>query len=152
MIDLPWTHGEARLVSFTLAEMHHLLGMLRELGTGGEAIMYHMGYRAGAALAEKLTGYYETGRQALECLLLFHESLGRGRFRIREYREGEVCIVEARELVECIGVVSDRPTSHMFRGLLAGFLSKLWGVDVKVVETTCIATGDPYCEFLARPR
>ncbi len=152
LIDIPLTQGEARLVSFTLAEMHHLLGMLRELGTGGEAIMYHMGFRAGAALADKLVSCYETGRQALEYLLLYYESLGRGRFKIREYEEGVKCRVEARELIECVGVVSDKPTSHMFRGLLAGFLSKLWGRDVKVVETTCIAMGDPYCEFLAQPR
>lgn len=114
--------------------------------------MYHMGFRAGATLAEKLASCYETGRQALEYLLLYYESLGHGRFKVIEYEERAKCRVEARELVECIGVVSDKPTSHMFRGLLAGFLSKLRGRDVKVVETTCIAMGDPCCEFLAQPR
>ncbi len=149
LLDLPLTHGEARLVVFTLREVHSLFSMLRELGAGGEAIMYHMGLRAGEALAESLSRCFESGRRALEYLLLYHESLGHGRFELERYVDRAYCRVVVRELMECLGVGSERPNSQLFRGLLAGFLSKIWGEKVRVVESKCIARGDPYCEFEA---
>ncbi len=38
-------------------------------------------------------------------------------------------------------------TSHYFRGMISGFVSKIAGKDLVFVETKCIAKGDPYCEF-----
>jgi len=38
----------------------------------------------------------------------------------------------------------------MLRGLLAGFLSGYWNIDVYHIrpeETKCIARGDPYCQL-----
>ena len=150
LLDLPFTHGEARLVVFTLEEMHDLFKVLRELGGGGLAIMYHMGFRAGEAIAARLSGYFENGKKALEYLLLYYESLGHGRFKLKSYIDGVYCRIVVRELVECIDVNSDKPNSQIFRGMLAGFLSKLWGREVKVVEMKCIAKGDPCCEFEAK--
>jgi len=150
LLDLPFTHGEARLVVFTLEEMHNLFKVLRELGGGGLAIMYHMGFRAGEAIATKLSGYFENNKKALEYLLLYYESLGHGRFKLESYIDGVYCRIVARELLECIDVSSGEPNSQLFRGLLSGFLSKLWGREVKVVETRCIAKGDSCCEFEAR--
>jgi|GEM_PF-371927 predicted hydrocarbon binding protein len=42
---------------------------------------------------------------------------------------------------------SSKPQSHLFRGLLEGFFSSLFGVEMEAKETKCIAKGDPYCEF-----
>ena len=150
LLDLPFAHGEARLVLFTLEEMHNLFKVLRKLGAGGLAIIYHMGFKAGEAIATKLSGYFEDGKKALEYLLLYYESLGHGRFRMKSYVDGVYCRVVARELLECIDVSSGEPNSQLLRGILAGFLSKLWGREVKVVETKCIAKGDPCCEFEAK--
>ena len=150
LLDLPFTHREARLVVFTLEEMHDLFKVLRELGGGGLAIMYHMGFRAGETIAAKLSGYFENNKKALEYLLLYYESLGHGRFKLESYIGGVYCRVVVRELLECIDVSSGEPNSQLFRGILAGFLSKLWGREVKVVETKCIAKGDPCCEFEAK--
>ena len=149
LLDLPFTHGEARLVVFTLREMHSLFRMLRELGGGGLAIMYHMGLGAGEALAESLSQCFESRRRALEYLLLYHESLGHGRFELKKYIDRAYCRVVARELAECLGVSSGKPSSQLFRGVLAGFLSRLWRTRVYVKETRCVAKGDPYCEFEA---
>ena len=42
---------------------------------------------------------------------------------------------------------SSEPQSHFIRGLLAGFFSSLFKVEMEAKETKCIAKGDPYCEF-----
>ena len=150
VVDIPFTHGEARLVAFTLKEIHDLFSMLRELDGAGIAIIYHMGFRAGEALARRLSDVFRDNRRKLEYLLLYYESLGHGRFRLKSYMEGTYCRVLAWELSECMGVKSGSPNSHLFRGLLAGFLSNIWEGEVQVLETRCIAIGDPYCEFEAR--
>ena len=147
LLDLPLTHGEARLVVFTLEDIHHLFEMLRELGDGGLAIMYHMGYRAGKALAKRISPYFKDNKRSLMYTLLYNESLGHGRFKLEEYIERAYCRVVARELSECLEVKSDKPNSQLFRGILAGCISELWGEEVEVRETKCIAMGDPYCEF-----
>lgn len=150
LIDLPFTHGEARLVVFTLEDMHRFFERLREIGPGGLAILYHMGFGAGEALAERLAKCFTDNKKALEYVLLYYESLGQGRFKLKSYVEGVRCRIEARELAECIGVTSNEPNSQLFRGLFAGLLSRLWKSDVEVVEVKCIAMGDPHCEFEAR--
>ena len=150
LIDIPLTHGEARLIVFTLEDIHRLFERLRKIGPGGLAIMYHMGFGAGEALAERIARCFKENKRALEYVLLYYESLGQGRFKLKSYIEGVRCRVEARELMECIGVTSNQPNSQLFRGLLAGLLSGLWKSDVEVVEVKCIAMGDPHCEFEAR--
>ena len=150
LIDLPLTHGEARLVVFTLEDIHRLFERLREIGPGGLAIMYHMGFGAGEALAERIARCFKDNKKALEYVLLYYESLGQGRFKLKSYVEGVRCRIEVRELMECIGVTSNEPNSQLFRGLLAGLLSRLWKSDVEVAEVRCIAMGDPYCEFEAK--
>ncbi len=152
LLDLPLTHGEARLAVFTLEDMHYLFGMLRELGDGGLAIMYHMGLRAGEALAEKVSSYFNDNKRSLEYMLLYNESLGHGRFKLERYIDKAYCRIIVKELLECIGVKSEEPNGQVFRGMLAGFLSKLWGREAKVVETKCITTGDSYCEFEAKTK
>ncbi len=152
MVDLPLTHGEARLVAFTLADMDRLFSLLREAGSGGLAIMYHMGFRAGQALADKIGSYYGDGLRATRHMLLYYESLGHGRYVLKEYFEGRRCRVVVEELVECVNSKTGAPSSQLFRGVLAGFLSELWGKKVDVKEVKCVAAGDPHCEFLAEAK
>ena len=42
---------------------------------------------------------------------------------------------------------SSEPQSHYIRGVLDGFFSSLFKVEMEAKETKCIAKGDPYCEF-----
>lgn len=147
LLELPLTHGEARLTTFTLEEMQDLLDMLRNLGTGGKAIMFNMGYRAGYSLASRIKDLFSSNREALEYMLLYHESLGHGSFKIKRYVDGYEAVITAKELFECVGLKMPEPNSHLFRGVLSGFLSKLWNTKVEVKETKCAAKGDEYCEF-----
>ncbi len=150
LLDIPLTHGEARLAVHTLDDLHYLFSLLKELGAGGLAIMYHMGFRAGSALAERISPYFKDNKKALEYALLYYESLGHGIFEIEKYIEGSYCRIKAREMLECLSVKSEKPNSQIFRGLLAGFLSKLWNEEVHVKEVKCITLKDPYCLFEAK--
>lgn len=152
VIDLPLTHGEARLAVLMLDDVHHLFDMLRGLGTGGLAILYHMGLRAGRALAGKVSPYFKDNRRSLEYMLMYYESLGHGRFRLKDYVDGAYCRVDVGELLECIDVRGEGPNSQLFGGMLAGFLSELWGRGVEVAEVRCIALDDKVCEFEVRAK
>jgi len=152
IVSLPFTHGEARFVVFTLEQMNSLFKMLRELGSGGLAIMYHMGFEAGKSMAIRLKGHFRTNESTLRYILLYLESLGHGTFSIEEYNEGRNCRIIAHNLLECIDVRSDRPNSQLCRGILAGALSALWNKEIEAIETKCIAMGDPYCEFVIRSK
>ena len=37
--------------------------------------------------------------------------------------------------------------SQLIRGHISGFLTGLLKINVRAIETKCIAKGDPYCEF-----
>ncbi|RLE65978.1 MAG: hypothetical protein DRJ38_02895 [Thermoprotei archaeon] len=147
LLESPLTHGEARLVAFTLGEIQDLFGMLRNLGSGGKAILFNMGYRAGYNLADRIAKFFKSSERALEYMMLYHESLGHGRFEILKYIDEVECIIRADELCECMGVKAKEPNSHLFRGILTGILSRLWKNKVLVEEVKCVAKGDDHCEF-----
>ena len=46
----------------------------------------------------------------------------------------------------------NEPIDHLWRGLTAGCASAAFREDIDWIETKCIATGTPYCEFLFKPR
>ncbi len=48
---------------------------------------------------------------------------------------------------------SKYPVCHVLRGAMAAGASAIHGkLDIDAVETKCLAKGDPYCEFLIKPR
>ena len=135
---------EARPIVLTLEDFRSSLSGFRELGSGGLAIMYYMGYKLGETLADRIRG---EGRRALEQLLTYCESLGYGEFELVSYEDRSYCRVRAKNLFEC---TKGSRGSQIFRGMLSGFLARVWRKEVGVVEVACAARLDPYCEFEAR--
>jgi len=144
VMKLPLLPEEARLVALTLRDLRSSLSGFRELGSGGLAIMYYMGYKLGEELADRIRG---EGRRALEHLLAYCEGLGYGEFELVDYEDRSYCRIRARGLFEC---VRGGRGSQIFRGMLSGFLARLWKREVRAVEVACAARLDPYCEFEAR--
>ena len=61
--------------------------------------------------------------------------------------------IHVREGFECASSnnPSGRRRSHFIRGLIAGWFSRLFESRISVVETECVARGDPECVFQIRP-
>lgn len=47
---------------------------------------------------------------------------------------------------------SSKPVDHIWRALTAGGQSRIFDKEMDWVETQCVATGAPFCEFLFKPR
>jgi len=116
------------------------------MGEPGYALLFHLGHAMGKSHAKKISKFFPK-YELFSYLLLNYQGMGLGEFSIAKYIERHECIIEAKDLFECIGVASDKPNSHLFRGILSGILSELWGEKVEVVEEKCIAKGDSKCVF-----
>jgi predicted hydrocarbon binding protein len=148
VLEAPLVWEEAILLAFPLGEMCSIFSMFGELGSGGEALAYHMGFKAGERLHERMVSQYMDSKEILEHFLMFNEGLGRGSFKIKEYEEGKYCTIQVKDfLLEYLGTSEARIGNSLFRGLLAGLFTKLWNTQVKIEETKCITKGEPYCEF-----
>ncbi|RLE79349.1 MAG: hypothetical protein DRJ52_08590 [Thermoprotei archaeon] len=146
IIERGFTHGEARIIAFPLEDLHNILASIKSMGEPGYALLYHLGFNMGKDYVKKVSLFFSR-YDLLKYLLLCYQGMGFGEFNVSKYVEGKESIVEARDLFECIGVASSEPNSHLFRGILAGIFSELWGDKVKVIEEKCIAKGDSKCVF-----
>lgn len=45
-----------------------------------------------------------------------------------------------------------KPCSHFIRGIIAGYLTAVLDIKMKVEETKCVAKGDPNCTFEANQK
>ena len=148
------TIADERSVIFRRTIYEAFLKTVREFfGTGGGALLYHIGSVIGRKAFEnhiKITG------GEFKKLLTVSEALfkasGFGEAKIIEVdiksKQGKVKI---KNNFECeLFKNANEPSSHFVRGLWAGWFEKLFGKEVKAIETKCIAKGDKYCEFEIR--
>ena len=125
--------------------------LVETFSSGGRAILFDMGERAGASAAERLKNLYGlSGRELFETFLALHAAAGWFNYELIEYNEDTVRL-RLYENFECMPMAGklDRPTSHLVRGAIAGVLHRAQGREFDVVEVKCLAKGDAWCEFLA---
>jgi predicted hydrocarbon binding protein len=60
--------------------------------------------------------------------------------------DGKLVYIE-KTCAICYGRTSDRPVCHLYIGSIGAAVKWATGRDYAVVETHCIAKGDPYCRF-----
>jgi len=151
----PLVVGKRRAVIFRRRVYESLFKGVREkFGTAGEAMLYYQGYAVGQRTCQ---AYREdTGIEEPEALV----GLGKAYFKTSgwgildvvnlnvEKGEAQVRIYESFECES--GKDSETPYGHFTRGILAGFFSNIFQRESKAVETKCIATGDPYCEYTVK--
>ncbi len=161
IIELPLNVDEARIVGITLLDFYYFFGKLEEMGTAGEALLFHIGYNAGSSLARDAIKSIKTKQRAVEYLKMYFESLGLGLLHIVHYVEGKEAVIRIYDNVECSAMrrktvlkpeIKESHTSNLIRGLMAGFFEKIFEKPVSVIETRCIVRNSPYCEFVIRPR
>jgi len=52
---------------------------------------------------------------------------------------------------ECRGIKSNKPCCFFLSGFIEEIIRRLFNLNVNVIETRCIATGDEFCEFKVTP-
>jgi predicted hydrocarbon binding protein len=153
----PLTAAGVRSIIMRQPGYRELLVGLREwFGAGGEAFLYHVGYRTGLAFGEL---HRETAvRLGITDPIQIYENISRVMFQwagfgILDVKNltpdgGEILV---RDSFECeLGKGRVIPYSHFVRGIIAGILSELFGRTYNVIEASCIAKGDPVCSFVAK--
>ncbi len=135
------------------------LGFRERLGSGGEAMLYHLGLEAGRNRAEYIDRMaaeigIEGLREKVEIVSGVFRSLGYGIMELIDLREDPpYANIRLHGSIECeLGRGAGRPFSQFLRGAIAGFASALFNTNMFALETRCIAQGDPYCEFEVTPR
>jgi len=136
----------------TLAESFNRL--YEKFGSGAGFILYEMGMAAGENRVESVYERYDADKlTALKVILAERAAKGWGIPEIEDFDEEKIRVtVTVEELFECLPFRGKykQAKSHFFRGYLAGVFSRLFNKNISVIETECIAKGDPNCKFISQ--
>jgi predicted hydrocarbon binding protein len=154
-ISFPVMLGPHRAIIISEPSLRGLfIDFRRHLGTGGDAMLYHLGREVGMKRALHISlEADEIGARSMEEKFTIGVriimALGYWVLEILELREDPPYLrLRIRNCIECeLGMGADRPFSQFVRGILDGFASRIFGRGMFAEETRCIAQGDPYCEF-----
>jgi predicted hydrocarbon binding protein/predicted amino acid-binding ACT domain protein len=149
----PLTVGPVRVVVFPLPVLVAMVKNLRTSlnPTAVQTILWYMGKEVGSSMKEGHERAF-AARDIDSVLALLRADLALLGWSLVEIvnldEEKRSATLRLFDNWEC-GMFkgSSEPQSHLIRGLLAGFFSSLFKVEVEAKETKCIAKGDPYCEF-----
>jgi len=127
-------------------------GLRLKWGDVGKMFLYHQGAEVGKHLYNDYRKYVTSAHEMLTMFAAFLKAVGWGIIEeIKQYED--LYIIRGHNNLECyLNKPSNEPSGHFSRGVLAGLLSELTGREMVVDEVKCIAKGDPYCEFVAKPK
>jgi predicted hydrocarbon binding protein len=122
-----------------------------KIGFGFGGILYRAFFEAGREEYENFYSKIATSKE--ELVMLLEETIrlmGYGILKTVKLTDDRAvfCIHDNVECKSLMGV--EGAENAMLRGLLAGWLSGYWGVDIYFIrpkETRCIIRGDPYCQL-----
>ncbi|RLF03123.1 MAG: hypothetical protein DRJ59_01580 [Thermoprotei archaeon] len=120
-------------------------------GTGGGAMLYYIGTAIGKRVFEdhfrRASGDIGKLRAINEALF---KAMGFGTLRIVSLDlRNKYATLRIENNFECeLFMGRGESSSNLVRGMLNGWFSSLFKTDVRIIETRCIARGDPYCEFV----
>jgi predicted hydrocarbon binding protein len=144
--------GSIRGIIIGKANMEGIIeGIKEEFGEEvGNTFLFRMGHEIGRKayklFAEKLGIHsFDESMEVIKAL-----ARGAGWCDIKEViRRDDKIIIRVEHLWECElqKGKTDKPASHLVRGIYVGLLKEFLKKDLKSRETKCIALGDPYCEF-----
>ncbi len=133
-------------------------GFRERFGQVASSFLYHIGFEAGRKAYENHRRIISEAHKGAEKVLPFAKELfkqvGFGTIDIVEIDFlNRTALIRVHNSFECeLFKGTGMTESHFIRGLIAGFMSSLFGVKVDVEETKCIAKGDPYCEFIVKQK
>lgn len=137
----------------------HFTNMLNALkdswGNAGATTLYYIGKMAGQDSYNALTKISNLkGKELVKLELTLGKSYGWwSKWEVSEFNaENKTLKLRIYDSIECRYVKRNKPNGHFMRGLISGFLSKMFNTEIKSEEPKCIAIGDPYCEFHFKPK
>jgi len=148
----PLVVGGKRAVIFRRRVYESLFKGIREkFGTAGEAMLYYQGFAIGQRTCQahrEETGL-EDPKELVGLSKAYFRTVGWGIMDVVKMSlEAGEAQIRVYQSFECeAGKGSEAPYGHFIRGILAGFFTEIFQREAKAVETKCIATGDPYCEY-----
>ncbi len=153
----PLMIGEERGIIFLQREYEVFAKRIREeLGSGFSAILYLLGHDIGVNVFQKghrrLVGW--DAEKLVKVSEALFQHLGFGIMKtIKLDMDRREAIIRIYGCFECeLYKRSKKPSSHLVRGMIAGWFSQFFKSEVSVIESKCIAKGDPYCEFLVKSK
>ncbi|MEM1558008.1 MAG: V4R domain-containing protein [Thermoproteota archaeon] len=126
--------------------------LYEKFGTGAAVILYEMGLGMGESKFKSVVNRYHVDKQtALKIILAERSAKGWCIAQLEDFNKNNVVVV-AKELFECLPFKDsqEKQISQFFRGYLAGIFQQLYGKNVNVTETECIAKGDSFCRFVVQ--
>ncbi|MEM4658127.1 MAG: V4R domain-containing protein [Candidatus Methanosuratincola sp.] len=153
-VSHPLVAGKNRIVILRDLGYRGLLTEIRKLfGTGGEALLYHVGFTTGTKFGNlhRETAQSVYLKDPVEIFknvsAVMFQWAGFGILEVEELNaDGGVIVV--KDSFECeLGKNSATVYSQFVRGIIAGILAELFGYGFNVVEEECIAKGDQVCRF-----
>jgi predicted hydrocarbon binding protein len=122
-----------------------------KFGSGGDVIIYEQGNMAGRMSGRELLA--ALGRDFLvkqiDQVVAMYQALGWGKAKILSFVQSPLSlVVRMWDSAECMGQKSEKATGHFIRGHIIGNMEEIFGVECKCAETSCLAKGNPYCEFI----
>jgi predicted hydrocarbon binding protein len=122
-----------------------------KFGSGGDVIIYEQGNMAGRLTGKELLAALGKDflTQQLDQVVAMYQALGWGRAKTMSFVLSPLTLaIRMWESAECMGQKSDKPTGHFIRGHMVGVVEGMFDVECKCIETSCLARGNPYCEFI----
>ena len=150
MIHFPLFVGDSRAMIINEPFMRAIIRRPREhFGSGVEAYQYYEGKFIGESIYNALSLFIKGREKLIEGLRAYLISIGLAVIELIELNPDKpLIVIRAYDSFECeLGKGSDRPYSHVLRGILAGFLGRVLNENLIAREVRCIAKGDEYCEY-----
>ncbi|MEM5861375.1 MAG: 4-vinyl reductase [Candidatus Aenigmatarchaeota archaeon] len=98
-------------------------------------------------------------RKIMDFTIKIIGSLGWGKFLIKKlsFKEKTAIVILkgsalAMKYKQIYQKNSDEPIDYWLSGIIAKHFSVIFETEMEVKEVKCLAMGDPYCEFIAKPK
>ncbi|MDG6951153.1 MAG: hypothetical protein JRN12_04845 [Nitrososphaerota archaeon] len=142
--------GERLVLMRTDMFLQMILGLKKTFGTGGDVILYRMGYTYGETAMKKLVSLMGKPylRQNFNELVGIYTALGWSKpLFTKLVPEGPEAVARVEDSFECAGQRSALPASQFLRGHMTAVMDAVWGKRFRSKESKCLACGDGFCEF-----
>ena len=124
-----------------------IMASIFEMGTGGQAFLYHSGYKLGTQLVDQNICVGNNLEEVLKSIASIADQFKLGIISIVEVT-GDTATVDSHECHFCSGFPNiGEVVCYYESGMIAGILDRALKSKFTVTETKCYGTGFKVCEY-----